>query len=165
MFPLVIRRGGGGEHHLVQLGFKFAEVQRPVIQRGGQAEAVIHQGLLAGPVAEVHAPHLGQGHVGLVYNKEEVLREIVHQRVGRGAGGQPRQMAGIIFNAGTEARLPQHLHVEVGPLRNALGLDQLVIPLEIIHLDRQFLFNGLDGSRHLLLRHHIVGGREDGDVL
>ena len=51
--------GGGDEHRLMKALLELLELQGAVIKGAGQAEAVVHQALLAGMVAVVHGPHLG----------------------------------------------------------------------------------------------------------
>ena len=51
--------GGGDEHRLGEALLELLELQGAVIKGAGQAEAVVHQALLAGMVAVVHGPHLG----------------------------------------------------------------------------------------------------------
>ena len=53
--------------------------------------------------------------------------------MGGAPGRQSGQMSGIILDAGTESGLPQHLDIEIRPLRDPLCLDQLVFALEILH--------------------------------
>ena len=115
-------RGGGDVDHLVDLALELREGQRPVVKGRGQAEAVVHQAGLPGPVAVVHGPDLGQGHVALVHEHQKVLGEVVHQ----GHGGRPGSPAGddpgIVLDAGAEADLLHHLHVVFRPLPDPLGL-------------------------------------------
>ena len=164
MLLLILRRRGGAEQDLVQLALKLVEGEGAVIQGRGQAESVIDQDRLSRPVAVVHAADLGNGHVGLIDDQQEFLGEIVHQGTGRIPRLREVQLPGIVLDAGAESRLPHHLHVKVGPLRNSLGLNQLVLALEIGHLLLHLLQNILRGQHHLLLRHHIVGSREDGHM-
>ena len=51
-----------------------------------QAKAKIDQALLARAVAAVHTAHLRQHDVALVDHQQEIIREIIQQRCGRGAG-------------------------------------------------------------------------------
>ena len=84
---LVLPRGSGHIDHLVDPLLKLRKFQRPVVKGAGQAEAVVHQGGLAGPVPIVHGPHLGQGDMALVDKQNEVFWEIVQQGMGRRADG------------------------------------------------------------------------------
>src|SRR5699024_570508 len=77
---LVFPRGGGDIHHLSYALLELLKLERTVVKSARQAEAVLHQGFLSGPVAAVHGPHLRQGDVALVYEEHKVLRKIVQQR-------------------------------------------------------------------------------------
>ena len=83
--PLVVAGGGGDIDPLVDSVGKLLKLQRPVVKGRGQAEAVVHQGLLSGPVPPVHGPHLRQGHMAFIHKEQEVLWEIVQQGHGRAA--------------------------------------------------------------------------------
>ena len=103
--------------------------------------------------------------MGLVYDNQVIVPEIIHQTLGRFPGLRAAQMSGIVLYAGAETRLPQHLHIKIGALRDPLSLDQLVLPLEEAYLLLQFDLNVVAGPLNLLCRHHIMGGREDGDMV
>ena len=80
--------GSRGRRHvyaLVNAREEFVKGERPVVIGRRQAEAVVHQGVLSGPVAAVHGPHLGQRHMALIHEEQKVLREIVQQGHGRRA--------------------------------------------------------------------------------
>ena len=59
----------------------LVELQRPVVERAGQAEAVLDERRLAAVVAGEHGPHLRHRDVRLVDEQQEVLGEEVVQRV------------------------------------------------------------------------------------
>ncbi|MBA7674690.1 hypothetical protein ES703_82911 [subsurface metagenome] len=61
---------------------ELVKTERAIIQRRRQAEAVVHQGLLAGAVTVEHAIKLGDGHVRFVDDQQEIIREVVQQRPG-----------------------------------------------------------------------------------
>ena len=88
---LVRARRGGDEDRLVDVSLELVEGQRAVVERRGQAEAVVDQHLLARAVAVEHAAHLRQRDVRLVDDQQEVVRQVVEQRPGRLArpGGRP----------------------------------------------------------------------------
>ena len=161
--PLVVAGGGGDVDHLVEPLLELLKFQRPVIKGAGQAEAVVHQGGLAGPVAVVHGPHLGEGDVALVDEQQKVLGEEVQQGVGGRAGGPALDHPGVVLNAGAVAQLLHHLHVVHGALLEALGLHQHVVGLEVGHPLLQLPVDLLDGGVHLLLGGDVVGGGPDGD--
>ena len=102
--------------------------------------------------------------MGLIDDDQEVIGEEVHQGQGRRSLGHGVQVPGVVLDAGAEACLPQHLDVEVGPLRDALGFNQLVLPLEEAHSLFQLFLDIVTGGLYLVHGHHVVGGREDGDV-
>ena len=80
MLRLIYVRGRGNEHHLVDMAFKFFKVQRPVVQRRGQAEAVIHQCLLSGTVARVHAAYLRYRNMRLINDDKVIIFKEIQQR-------------------------------------------------------------------------------------
>ena len=161
---LILPGGGGDIDHLVHPLLKLLKFQGPVVIGAGQAEAIVHQGGLSGPVPVVHGPDLGQGHVALVDEQHKVLGEVVQQ----GVGGRTHRAAlddpGIVLDAGAIAQLLHHLHVVHGALLDALGLDELVLALEKGHPLLQLLIDLLNGRVHLVLGGDIVGGGPDGDV-
>ena len=71
-----------------------SNLQRPVVERGRQPEAVVDQGLLARAVAVVHAADLRDRLVRLVDEGQEVLGEVVEQRVRRRARARGRRGCG-----------------------------------------------------------------------
>ena len=69
---------------------ELVELQGAIVHGAGQAEAVVHEHLLAGPVAVVHRADLGNGRVRFVDEHRPVIglqaghvSEVVEQ--GRGA--------------------------------------------------------------------------------
>ena len=165
LFQLVVRRRGRHVDDLPHRRLELLEVQRPVVQGGGQAEPVFHEGLLPAPVAEKHAPDLGDGHVALVDHDEGVGRQVAEQRR-RGIPRPPsRQVAGVVLDPLAVADLLHHLQVIEGALLDPLGLDQFVLGLEKGDPLGQLLPDGLDG---LLARHpgrDVVAGGKDGHPL
>ena len=165
MVFLIRARCRGDKEQLIDMLLKFLKTEGAVIQGGGQAETIIHQGLFPGPVSVVHGADLGDGHVRLVDNDQEIPVKEIHQGQGRFAGLHKVQMAGIVLNAGAEACLPHHFDIKVGPFGDSLGLQQLILALEIEDPLLQFLFDVVAGPVDLFLGDHIVGGRIDHDVL
>ena len=70
---LVRSRRRGDVYRLVDSPLELAEVERPVIHRGGQPKAVVDEHLFARPVAPVHPSNLRQRHVRLVYEQQIVV--------------------------------------------------------------------------------------------
>ena len=156
----LIGRGRGGDaDDLMDLGGEFVKGQGPVVKGGGQAEAVVHEGRLAGAVAVVHGSDLGQGDVAFVHKQQEILREIVQQGHRRGAGGAPGHHAGVVFDAGAEADLLEHLHIVLGALSDALSLQKPVVLLEELLPLLHLLPDVHEGPLHFFGRRDVVGGR------
>ena len=160
---LILSGGGGDIDHLVDSLFKLLKFQRTVIIGAGQTEAVVYQAGLPRPVPVVHGPHLGQGDMALVDEEHKVLGEVVQQGVGGRTHRPPLNDPGIVLDTRAIAQLLHHLNVVHGALLDALGLHQLVLPLEEGHPLLQLLVDLLDGGVHLLLGCDIVVGRPDGD--
>ena len=128
---LEIARRGGDVDHLRHQRHELVELQRPVVERRRQAEAVLDQGQLAGPVAVEHPADLRQRHVRLVHHDQEVGREVVEQAGGALAGPPAAEMARVVLDPGAGADLEQHLDVEVGARLEPLRLEQLPRALEL----------------------------------
>ena len=60
---------------------ELLEAQRPVVEGGRKAEAVLHEVGLAGTVAAVHGGNLRYAHVALVDDHQIILGEEVQQTV------------------------------------------------------------------------------------
>ena len=75
------------------------ELQRPVVEGRGEAEAVLDERLLAGPVAVVHGSHLRERLVALVDDRQVVGREVVEEGRRRLSGSAAREMAGVVLDA------------------------------------------------------------------
>ena len=150
---------GRQEHALVDATHDLLEAQRPVVGRRRQAEAVLDQRLLAGAVALVLAVELGHGEVGLVHDHEEVVGEVVEQRVRRRTRLPPVERGRVVLDAVAVADLGQHLEVVLGAHAQALGLEQLALCLEAGQLDLQLVLDAPDGVAHPLVIRHVVGGR------
>ena len=131
----------------------------------GQPEAVLDEVALAGHVALVHAADLRHGHVRLVDDQQEVLREVVDQRGRRGAGAAAVDVARVVLDARAEADLAHHLDVVAGAHAQPLGLEHLALALELGEALLQLGLDGLDGLLHALGPRDVVGRREDADVV
>ena len=163
--PLVGAGRGRDEHRLADPLLELLEFQRPVVVGAGQPEAVLYQGVLPGVIAVVHGPDLGQRHVALVHKQDKIIREEVQQRHGGGSCGPVGDDAGVVLDAGAVAQLRHHLHVVLRPLTDPLGLHQLPIVGEHLHLVLQLRTDLADGLVHLLLGGDIVAGGVDGDMV
>ena len=79
MLAFIFTGGCRNKNLLMDFGFKFFKFQRAVVKRRRKTEAVFDQRFLA-------AAHLRQHDVALVDHQQEIIREIIQQRCGRGAG-------------------------------------------------------------------------------
>ena len=104
---------------------ELLEAERPVVDGRGEPEPVVDQGLLAGPVPGVLAAELGDGHVALVEDHQEVLGEEVEQGERRLARGPAVEVAAVVLDPAAHAGLGEHLEVVLGPHPEPLGLEQL----------------------------------------
>ena len=153
---LVGPRRGGHINRLPDALLKFKELQRAVVKRARQAEAVIHQRALARVVAVVHGANLRHGDVRLVDEHQKVLREIVQQRERRVAGPAAVEVARIVFDAGAIADFAHHLNIVARALLQPLRLHQTVARAQRLHLLVQVALDVLKAGVHLLARGHIV---------
>ena len=102
--------------------------------------------------------------MALVYEEQEVVREIVKQSRGHTARRTARQNGRIVLDALADTHFRQHLNVVVRPLLDALGLDELAFRGELLHL-RVALGADLQWRQPFVGADDIVAGREDGNVL
>ena len=136
---------------------------------------MVDERLLARAVTLVHAADLRDRLVRLVDEDDVVGREVVEQRVRRGAGRPAVEDPRVVLDPVAEAELAHHLEVVLGALADpvrlehaALGLEerdlllQLVLDLVLGALDRRLrgdvLRRGEDGDR-VELREHLAGER------
>ncbi len=164
MLAFIFAGGGRDKDLLMDFGFKFLKFQRAVVKRRRQAEAVFHQRFLAAVVAAEHTAHLRQHDMALIDHQEEIIREIVQQRCGGGAGRTAGQHGRVVLDALAHADLLQHLHVVVGALLDALGLQKLALLGEFSDLLLHLGLNLFQAFLHLFGADDIVAGREDGDM-
>ena len=94
----------------------------------------------------VHAVDLRDGLVALVDEEQEVVREVVEQRVRRRAGGAAVHVAGVVLDAVAVADLPHHLDVVAGPLLQPLRLQELAPVAEPLQPLVQLCLDALDGA-------------------
>ena len=71
-------------------------------------------------------------------------------------------MPGVVLDPGAESRFLHHFHIKVGTLRNSLSLDQLILTFKVFHLLLHLFQDGIRSTADLLLRHNIMGRRENG---
>ena len=127
LLDLVRARRRRHEHDLVDALDELLEAQRTVVHRGRQPEPVLDERLLARPVALVHPVQLRHGDVRLVDEDQEVLREVVEQRVGGLAGLASVDVPRVVLDARARADLAHHLEVVVRAHAQPLRLEELVL--------------------------------------
>src|SRR5208283_3085744 len=163
---LPFERSGGrrDEHRLGDVGQELGELERTIVAGGGEAPSELDQVVLAAPVALVHPLDLRDGDVGLVDEREEVVREEVEERV----RGLPRatsgEVAGVVLDPRAVAGLPDHLEVVVDPSFEALGLDDPLLVLELLHPFVPFLLDLAQDPAETLVHGEEVGCREDREL-
>ena len=130
--PQLVRpRRRADEHQLADARFPLLEVQRPVVERRRQPEAVLDEHFLARPVAVVHAAHLRHRLVALVHDDDRVGGQVVEQRRRRLARRAARQMPRVVLDPVAVADLLDHLEIEHRPLVQPLGLERPARGLEL----------------------------------
>jgi hypothetical protein len=140
-------------------------LQRAVVHRAGQPEAVVDQGALAAAVALVHRADLRHRHVRLVQDQQEVLGEVVEQRVRRGAGRAAVDVHRVVLDAVAEADLAHHLEVVGRAHAQPLGLEHLPLLLHLVQPVGELELDAPGRPLHPLRPGDVVRGREDEDLL
>ena len=162
---LEVARRRRDHHQPVDPGEELVELERPVVDRRGQAEAEVDQGRLARAVALEHAADLRDRLVGLVDEADEVVGEVVDQRVRRAAGGAAVEDPRVVLDPRGEADLLDHLEVVGGALAQAVGLQLLAFLLQLGRARFEFGPDLLDRALDRLVLGHVVRGRPDRDVV
>ena len=158
--------GGSGDHHqLLDALEELVELQRPVVDRRRQPEAVVDQRLLARAVTLVHAADLGNRLVGFVDEDDEVVGEVVDQRVRRAPRRAAVEDAGVVLDSRGESELLDHLDVVEGSLPQPVGLELLALQLQLGGARLQLRPDLLDRALDRLVCGDVVGRRPDGDVV
>ena len=149
----------------VQQGLELVVDQRPVVQRRGEAEPVLHEGKLAGPVPFVHPPHLGQGDVRFVDESKELLGKEVQEHRRPLPFLPAAQVTGIVLDARAVAHLLQHLQVVFRARLDPFRLQELAFVAELLVAQRKLVADEAERVAQALLRHDEVLGRVDGGEL
>ena len=132
-FGELIGTGRGGDiDHLIHAILELFERERAVVERAGQAEAVVHQTFFARAVAMIHALQLRNGLMAFVDEHQMIVRQIVEQRGRRFARQASGEMARVVFDAVAVADLADHFQIEHGALVEALRFDQLAFLFELL---------------------------------
>ncbi len=159
---LVRPRRGRDVDHLIDAVLEFFKGERPVVERAGQPEAVIHQHLFARPVAVIHALQLRDGLVALVDENHMIVRQIIEQRGRRFSWQAPGKMARVIFDAVAVADLLDHFEIEHGALIQPLRFHELAFFFELLVPPLEFALDALERLFARLGRHHVVRFRING---
>ena len=158
---LVLARRRAHEDRARHEFLPFRERERPVVERGRQPKAELHQRLLAASVSLVHAADLGDRDVGLVHDDHVIAREIVEQAVGTLPGRAAVEVPAVVLDAGTEPHLRQHLEIEAGSLLQPLRLEEPALGAQVeqarLHLDVDRLARPFQP----VARRGVVRGRKD----
>src|SRR5262249_51876245 len=117
----------GNENHLRREPLPLLELQRTIVERGWQAEAVFDQRFLARAVAAVHRAQLWNRLVAFIDHEQRVRWQVVEQAWRRLAALASRQVARIVLDARAIADFANHLEVKLRALLEPLRLDQLVV--------------------------------------
>ncbi|CAM5533100.1 hypothetical protein SALBM217S_00878 [Streptomyces griseoloalbus] len=126
---------------------------------------MVDERALAGGVTLVHGADLRHGDVRLVDNEEEVVREVVQQRVGRRARHAAVEVHRVVLHAGAGADLAEHLDVVRGAHAQPLGLEELALLLQLREALAELLLDVVDRALQPLGARDVVGGGEDVELL
>ena len=142
------------------------EVQRPVVERRRQPEAVGDQHFLARAIAVIHAADLRHRLVALVDDDQRVGRQVVEQRRRRLARRAAGQVPRVVLDAVAVADLLDHLEVEHRPLVQPLRLEDLALAIRAcVRYHSSSSLMRLDGALRLLARRDEVRLRIDRDLV
>ena len=161
VLPLVVAGGRRDVQRPVGLVLELLERQRAVVVGRRQPKAVLDERVLSGFVALVLALYLWDRLVGLVDHRQEVVGEVIEQRVGRRPGGPIGHVDRVVLDPRAVARLLEHLDVEGRPLLDALGRDEVALPFEVAHAPLHQLLDLLDRVPEFLLGDRVVLGGVD----
>ncbi len=162
---LVGAGSGRQEDDLAHLVGELVEGERSVVERRGETEPVLHEGLLARTVTFVLPVDLRDRHVALVDHGQEVGREEVEKGVGGLPGAAAVEMPAVILDAVAHPDLGEHLEVVLGPQPEPLGLEQLAGGLQLGQALTELGLDRLDGAPHGLVAGAVVGGGEHHELL
>ncbi len=162
---LVRTRRRGDEDDLVHPLFPFREVQRAVVERRRQAEAVGDEHFLARTVAGIHAADLRDGLMAFVDDDQRIVRQVVEQRRRRRARRAARQVPRVVLDPVAIADLPDHLEVEHRSLVQPLRLEQLALGFELPAIPLELLLDRLAGQLRPVTRRHEMRFRIDGNLV
>ena len=140
--------------------------QRPVVGRRRQPEPVLDQRAPCGDRSPSYWPW-SWGTVTWVSSSthQEVVGEVVEQRVRRLARTPPVDGPRVVLDAVAEADLGHHLEVVLGAHPQPLGLEQLALLLELGQPLLELGLDALDRLAQALLAGDVVRRREDDQLV
>ncbi len=97
LFQFIVAGSGADVYHLRSESFEFLEFERSVVDGGGEPESILHEIHLAREVTAVHAPYLRQCDMAFIYDRQEILGEIVEQTERTRSRFATVEVAGIVF--------------------------------------------------------------------
>ena len=101
----------------------------------------------------------------LVYESNEIVREIVDQAERPFSGRASVKISGVVLDSGAIAHFFDHFEIILHALLQALRFERLSDALEVIYLFYQVVLDHAYGLDCLLLRRHEVLGRVDRDLV
>ncbi len=119
---------------------------------------------LARHVTLEHPTDLRDRDVRLVDHQQEVVREVVEQRVRRGTSGTPVDVPGIVLDTRAETDLAHHLDIVGGAHPQPLGLQQLALAFHFSEPVGKLRLDTSNRPFHPFRTGHVMGGREDGHL-
>ena len=140
--------GGSSAHvdDLVRHFHELIEIERTVVERAGQPEAVVYEHGFARPISLIHTADLRDGGVRFIDHDQKISRKKIDNRIRLGAGRTTGQMSGIIFDPIAEAHLLQHLQIVFGAHAQPLCFEKFVLPFKIDDSLFQFFADGSQGA-------------------
>ena len=162
---LVIARSRRHVDELRNAFLELVEAQRAVVKAARKAEPMLGERDLPAAVTLVHASDLRNRHMALVDDAEEVVREVIDERIRRFAGAAAVEMARIVLDAGAEAHGFEHLEIVVGAHLEPLRLEELAFGAQLLKAPAQLLLDRADRLPHLGTRRDIVRCGPDGNGL
>ena len=155
----VVCRSRADKHLLSGYRLELLELERSVVRSSRETEAIVHKYRLSRMVTAVHGPDLRQGHMTLINEGYEILREIVYQTERTHPLVATVEISRIVLYAGTISHLLDELQVIFHPLLETLGLQMLSDLVEVLALGHHIVLDLADGLRAPLLGGHEIAGR------
>ena len=123
------------------------------------------EGDLATAIALMHAADLWDGYMRFIDDGEEVLAEVVDERVGRLARLPSVEVPRVVLDAAREPHRFEHLEVVVHAHLEPLRLEQLAIGLELGEPSREFLLDRRQRVLELAALGDVVGRGPHGQLV